>query len=147
MLRIGAAGSLTMLVGESAFFVIDGINTRTKMINGNIPLKDMFKKVTKNEGYMGLFKGYSAAFYSSILSGFIYFYVYKLSKIYLKDNYSPKNAAHYAGIYALASSIAEIFVIFIYYPFELVKVRLQTKNHLYRYQNLFDAFVKIIQKD
>jgi hypothetical protein len=86
---MGAAGSLTMLVCESVFFAIDGINTRTKMINGNVPLREMAQKVIKNEGFLGLFKGFTASFYSSILSGFIYFYVYKLSKLYMKENYCP----------------------------------------------------------
>ena len=33
VLRIGAAGSLTVLLGESSFYFIDAINTRSKIIS------------------------------------------------------------------------------------------------------------------
>lgn len=52
-----------------------------------------------------------------------------------------------ALIYASASTVAEIFSLFIYYPYELVKIRLLTKNDLYRYTSVSDAFYKILKLD
>jgi hypothetical protein len=41
MIRVGAAGSLTMLLSESAFYWIDNINARTKMLNDNLGFREM----------------------------------------------------------------------------------------------------------
>ena len=53
----------------------------------------------------------------------------------------------FAAIYASASTIAEIVALSIYYPYELVKVRLLTKNDHYNYFSVSDAFYKILKKD
>jgi len=50
-------------------------------------------------------------------------------------------------IYALASTIAEVIALIVYYPYELIKVRLLTKNNTYRYDSVSDAFIKILRKD
>lgn len=47
----------------------------------------MFKHIMKNEGVYGLYKGFSACFYSSILYGYVYFFAYKGMKIYLKEKF------------------------------------------------------------
>jgi hypothetical protein len=147
MMRVGAAGSLTMLVGESSFYCIDAINARSKMLEANVGFREMMQKIIKNEGYCGMFKGFSATYYSSILSGFIYFYLYKGLKVTLKEKYEPETPSQNAAIYATASTIAEIATLTLYYPYEMIKVRLMTKNDVYKYDNLMDAFRKIILKD
>ena len=50
-------------------------------------------------------------------------------------------------IYACASTIAEVLALIIYYPYELVKVRFLTKNDVYGYHSVSDAFIKILRKD
>lgn len=50
-------------------------------------------------------------------------------------------------IYACSSTIAEIFALTVYYPYELIKVRFLTKNDKYGYESVSDAFVKILRKD
>lgn len=52
-----------------------------------------------------------------------------------------------ALIYASASTVAEIVSLFIYYPYELVKIRLLTKNAVYKYTSVSDAFYNILKKD
>jgi hypothetical protein len=52
-----------------------------------------------------------------------------------------------AVIYAVASLFAEMSTLALYYPYELIKVRLMTKNHEFKYENVSDAFRKIILKD
>jgi hypothetical protein len=117
----------------------------------NVGPLTMAKKVIHEEGVLGLFKGYSACYYSSILYGYIYFYLYKGVKRYVKDTdtfrahqgSTPVNAM----VYASASTIAEIISLFIYYPFELTKIRLLTKNDHYKYTSVSDAFIKIVRTD
>ncbi len=131
VLRIGAAGSITILISETSFYFIDAVNARSKILEKNVKFTEMIKTIVKNEGVSSLYKGYSSAFYSSILYGYLYFYIYKGLKVFLKDHFHPESTSTFALIYASASTIAEIFALFIYYPFELVKVRLLTKNDHY----------------
>ena len=86
ILRIGAAGSITTLIGESSFYFIDAINARSKVLPENVGLTTMFRRVVEAEGIAGLFKGYSACYYSSILYGYLYFYIYKGLKCHMKDS-------------------------------------------------------------
>ena len=37
----------------------------------------------------------------------------------------------------------ELFALVFYYPFDLIKTRMQTMNDVYKYNNLLDAFLKI----
>ena len=85
VLRIGAAGSITTLIGESSFYFIDAINARSKVLSRNISFAEMLRDVLKTEGIRGLYKGYSASYYSSIMYGYLYFYIYKGFKGFVKD--------------------------------------------------------------
>jgi hypothetical protein len=35
----------------------------------------------------------------------------------------------------------------VFYPFDMIKVRLQTSNHLFKYKGLKDAFTRIFYQD
>ena len=144
---MGAAGSITMLLGESAFYCIDAVNTRSKVLSENVEFKEMVKRIVRSEGIRGLYKGYSATYYSTIFYGYLYFYVYKGLKVQMKERFEPESAGSFAAIYASASTIAEIVALVIYYPFELVKCRLLTRNDHYRYYSVSDAFYKILHQD
>ncbi len=50
VLRIGGAGSITTLIGESSFYFIDAINARSKILTQNVSFVSMMKKVLKSEG-------------------------------------------------------------------------------------------------
>lgn len=148
ILRIGAAGSLTMLLGESAFYCIDAINMRSKVHQGeNIGIRQLVREILQKEGLRGLYRGYSASYYSSICYGYMYFYLYKGLKMEMKEYIQPNSPGMFAAIYASASTIAEVLALLVYYPYELVKVRLLTKNHHYNYYSVSDAFYKILYKD
>ena len=136
-----------MLLGESMFYCIDAVNMRSKVLSENVKFVDMVKTIYKNEGMHGLYKGYSASYYSSILYGYMYFYIYKGLKVHMKETYDPQSTSSFAMIYASASTIAEVIALIIYYPYELVKVRFLTKNDVYGYHSVSDAFVKILRKD
>ena len=107
----------------------------------------MVRTILKNEGVYGLYKGYSASYYSSILYGYLYFYIYKGLKLQMKESLQPTSTSSYAMIYASASTIAEFVALIVYYPYELVKVRFLTKNEVYGYHSVSDAFMKIVRKD
>lgn len=127
---MGAAGSLTVLIGESSFYFIDAVNTRSKVLSRNVPFYQMLSEIIKTEGFRkGLYKGYSASFYGSLMYGYLYFYLYKYLKVHLKESFhSPSSTGMKAAIYASASTIAEMIALTVYYPFELVKVRFLAKN-------------------
>lgn len=52
-----------------------------------------------------------------------------------------------AMIYAFASAISQVTSLMVYYPYELVKIRFLTKNEVYKYESVWDAFKKIYRKD
>ena len=146
LVRLGAAGSLTGLLAESPFYFIDAINAKSKVLERNMKFSQMFKHIVKTDGILGLFKGCSASFYSLIISGYLYFYIYKGTKVFLKDKFHPSSTSMLAAIYLSASMISEIISLFIYYPFELVKVRILTKNDKFQYYSASDGFRKIIKE-
>lgn len=43
----------------------------------------------------------------------------------------------------IASALSEFGALWFYYPFDLIKTRMQTSNESYKYANLLDAFFKI----
>ena len=76
--------------------------------------------------------------------------MYKGIKCYMKESemyQNSKSTSFRALIYASSSTIAEVISLLIYYPYELVKIRLLTKNDIYKYESVSDAFVKIVRKD
>ena len=43
----------------------------------------------------------------------------------------------------IAATLAEIACLGAYYPFDLIKTRMQTSNQTYKYNSVLDAFFKI----
>ncbi len=79
--RVGAAGSLTMTLCDVSLYSIESINARSKIVRGeNVGFTEMTKRILKNEGISGMYKGYSASYYSIMMHGFFYFYIYKALK-------------------------------------------------------------------
>ena len=90
-----------------------------------------------------MYKGYSASFYSIIIHGFVYFYIYKALKQALKDFYNPQTTTQKALIYACASAISQS-VDLVCYPLEMIRIRLLTMNDVYGYRSVTDAMRKIV---
>lgn len=42
-----------------------------------------------------------------------------------------------------ASAASEMLALVLYYPFDLIKTRMQTKQDVYKYNNVFDACYRI----
>ena len=141
--RLGVAGSLATLVCDSAFHIMDTVNIRMKVLEGDVSTtqRSTMKHVTDiyvKEGAQGFTKGFSACFYGSIASGFVYFYLYKKIKLSLYDYFNGNIKP--GTVFLVASFTAEIFMIIVHYPYDLIKCRLQSKNNEFKYQNLPHAF-------
>ena len=142
--RMGVAGSLANTVVEAGFHVMDTINVRTKVSESNISSSMMVRKIYAKEGVYGFLKGFSACYYGSVVCGFLYFSLYKLFKIYFKDLFGDQY--NIAWTYFMASFAAEFFTLIVYYPYDLIKCRLQSKNYVFKYRNIPHAFRKEIEQ-
>lgn len=144
VLRMGVAGSLANVFVEAGFHFVDTVNVRTKVNDKNISSLKMVRMIYLKEGLYGFSKGFSACFYGSIFCGFIYFSLYKLFKIHFKEWFGE--GYNIAWTFFMASFVAEFFTLFVYYPYDLIKCRLQSKNYIFKYRNLPHAFQQEMQK-
>jgi len=54
---------------------------------------------------------------------------------------------HSSLIFLTASFVAESFTLLLYYPYDMIKSRLQTSNRVYQYKSLLHAFQKEIREN
>jgi len=66
----------------------------------------MANKIYQKEGVIGFGRGFSAAFYGSVIYGFTYFCIYKILKTKFKDYFD--GAVDLAIVYLLASFTTEV---------------------------------------
>lgn len=140
IIRMGIAGSLANLMVEAGFHFADTVNTMNKISEKNMSTISTVKHLYKKEGLYGFSRGFSACFYGSITCGFIYFSLYKIFKQTFKD-YLGKDY-NVAWTYFSAAFTAELITLSLYYPYDMIKCRLQSKNYVFRYKNLVHAFKK-----
>ncbi len=98
-------------------------------------------------GMYGIYRGFTTSYYSSTTAGYFFFVVYKGLKLRMKEYFQPKTQKQCTLIYFVASTLAEQLSIAIYYPYEILKVRMVAKNDQFNYQSIPDAFKKIIQTE
>lgn len=127
-MRIAAAGSLTILACEVAFFPLDSLNLQQKVSVKNIGTMQMIKSVYKSYGPYGFYRGFTTSYYPSAYAGAAFFAIYKGLKLKLKEIYQPQTQNQCSVIYLVASVVAEAVTLALYYPSEIVKVRMITKN-------------------
>ena len=142
ILRMAVAGSLANSMVETSFHFLDTVNVRTKLSSHNRSMLSTFKHIYSKEGIHGFVKGFSACYYGSIICGFVYFGLYKVLKKSISDFLGPDY--NIAWSLAFASGLSEFLTLLIYYPYDLIKCRLQTKNHIFKYKNLVHAYRKEI---
>jgi hypothetical protein len=128
---MGIAGSLSNQIIEARFHFVDTVNVRAKTSEANLSSLNMVKKIYTKEGISGFTKGFSACFYGSIACGFLYFSLYKLFKQVFRDLFG--STYNIAWTYFAASFVAELFTLLVYYPYDLVKCRMQSKNYEFKY--------------
>ncbi len=54
---------------------------------------------------------------------------------------------HSSLIFLTASFVAETFTLLLYYPYDLIKSRLQTSNRVFQYKSLLHAFQKEVKEN
>jgi O-antigen/teichoic acid export membrane protein len=124
LLKIAAAGSLTTHLVEMSFYFGDTINSRAKVQFDSLSIMRMLNTVLREEGAKALCQGIGATYYGSAFYGLSYFYTYCKLKVLGHDFFDRHNKMPL--LYFLSGVVAEYSALFLYYPFETVKVRLQS---------------------
>jgi len=141
ILRLGLAGSIAQISTEIAFHPIDVINTNTKAdLIGNMNSINTTIRIYNKDGLFGFCRGASATYYAAIIGGMIYFTTYK----YLKNLLSSTENKINTLAYLIASMTGEMVFLVFYYPFDLIRTRMQTRRVEFDYKGVLDAFRKIL---
>lgn len=143
--RIALAGSLSSMIWEVIFHFADTVNIQSKLYSEKWSSMNVYKNIIHQEGINGLCKGISATYYGSIIGGFLYFALYKKLKSYMFSLWDGK--IHPWMVFLWSSFLAESLTLSLYYPYNLIKWRLQTSNSRYGYKNLVHAFQKEITEN
>ena len=143
IVRMGAAGSLMTNFVEISFYLLDTVNTRSKIMDESISSLKLLDNVLKEEGATALVRGVSATYYGSVLYGGVYFYSYTWLKCkgheFVSQTYLPL-------LHFCSGFVSEYSALTLYYPFEKIKVRLQTQSHAY-YNGLMDGFKDLLKNE
>jgi hypothetical protein len=144
-IRMGFAGSFAQIATEFFFHPIDVINTRTKSeLKGKVDSFKMTRRIYSKEGLFGFTHGLSATYYGALIGGLIYFSTYKFFKKLLKQESNDENKNVNFFAYLVSASIGELFFMIIYYPFDLIRTRMQTQIKHLSYKDLNDGFKQIV---
>jgi hypothetical protein len=112
-------------------------------------------------------RGIQPVLYGYFISSWIYFYAYAHSKIAIKryldvddtntttstdnplnsEQDEQKNVKTTMQSSFVASGLAELICLTFYYPYDLIKTRMQVYNQAHRYNGVLDAFIKIYQEN
>jgi hypothetical protein len=142
--RMAVAGLLGQVTVDFLFHPIDLINTRTKYFYmDNVKTYTIAKRILYTTGPRGFFRGASVTILGSSVSGFVYFYFYKRIKEYMKKILEKDENLFFIA-YTVSSFVSEVIVYVFYYPFDLIKTRIQTGQ--YEYKNFSDAINQICDK-
>ena len=147
ILRIGFAGSIAQFVTEFIFHPIDVINTRTKaeISHGNMNSYKMIRRIVDKEGMYGFWRGASATFYGALLGGLIYFSTYKSLKNLMKSHENPVHKSRiHTFSYLISSLLGESMFLVFYYPYDLIRTRMQTRTPGFEYKGPVDGCRRIL---
>jgi hypothetical protein len=145
ILRIGFAGAIAQFTTEFIFHPIDVINTRTKaeIAHGDMNSYKMIRRISQNEGLFGFWRGASLTFYGALLGGMIYFSTYKALKNKLKKYEEPGESKIHMLVYLTSSLLGETLFLIFYYPYDLIRTRMQTRLPGFEYKGPIDGCKKI----
>lgn len=135
-LWLAFAGAISACVTDCSTYSLDTINSRSKVLG---------EKMVKSKAEMvkacrSLNRGISASFYGSLFYGYVYFYLYNNFKKILRPFYNGKPTP---SMYMGAAAMTEMMALSVYFPFELIKIRMQTCHERYNYKSVWDAFRQI----
>ena len=96
-------------------------------------------------------RGIQPVLYGMAVSSFVYFVLYKKFKETVKHKMDLHNIdkTSLGSVFLMsagASTLANLCAIGIYYPYDLVKTRMQIKGK-YDYKNIVDGFYKIMREN
>lgn len=105
----------------------------------------------KRKGISPLMRGVQPVVYGATISSFIYFVLYKNFKESIKyrmdkHGIDKTNLSSVFLMSAGASTFANFFAVSVYYPYDLIKTRMQIVGE-YKYKNIVDAIFKIHNED
>mmetsp|Transcript_6444 Transcript_6444/g.7200 ORF Transcript_6444/g.7200 Transcript_6444/m.7200 type:complete len:355 (+) Transcript_6444:13-1077(+) len=142
VIRLGLAGLVSTLACELVSQPIDTLNIKSK-VKKNFGIV----KFIKAKGPSSLMRGIQPVLYGISISSFVYFILYKKLKDQIKIKMDQRNIPKDSlfSVFMMsagASTLANSAAIGFYYPYDLVKTRMQIKGK-YNYKNVIDAFMKI----
>jgi hypothetical protein len=144
IIRIGFAGAIAQFTTEILFHPIDVINTRTKaeIAQADIDAYKMIRRIIDKEGFIGFWRGASATYYGALLGGFIYFTTYKFLKNKLKSLEGSEKLHTFS--YLASSLLGETLFLLFYYPYDLIRTRMQTMMTTWDYKGPIDGYRQIL---
>ena len=147
IVRIGFAGAIAQFVTEFIFHPIDVINTRTKaeISIGNMNSYKMIRRIADKEGMYGFWRGASVTYYGSLLGGMMYFSTYKYFKNYMKQFESHVQGKIHTFSYLVSSLVGEAIFLVFYYPYDLIRTRMQTRTPGHEYKGAVDGCRQILK--
>lgn len=82
---------------------------------------------------IGFGRGLSASLYGALFSGFTYFYIYTYLKKFIPAQYTTITGKEmeYGTVCLLSGFFGEFVNLGIKFPFDLIKCRLQSANHIF----------------
>ena len=142
-LKMAYSGVAAQVVSDIIFHPIDLININTKYnFQNKTNSVDTFKKVYKQYGFRGFYRGLDVLILSSAIYGFAYYTIYKYVKESILNAYKGDDEMNFVA-YTLASISGELILIF-YYPFDMIKTRILSFS--VSYKNLYQGLKEIIDK-
>lgn len=143
--RCGLAGITSTLVVEVSTHFISTLDIHSKTTK-NFSIQQYFR----TNSIESLMRGFQPMIYGYIVSAFFYYSCYKAIKEKIKNkferyNYDSKSLKSIAIMSAGSSAICETIAILFYYPFDLVKARMQRASN-YSYKNTTDGFYQIFKE-
>ena len=163
-MRYALAGTSAFLIVDVLVHPIDTLNMRSKVLDSKGRTIHNAFRLLRITDAMQLFRGLNAVMYGTVLSGLLYFYAYAKLKKQMYDivdqrDYKTEEQKQggkisdgsgdllkHLAISFSAATISEFLALGLYYPFDLVKTRMQTSTAKDRYTNLIDAAIKIYQE-
>lgn len=142
LLRLGLTGLASTLFVELACQPIDTLNMKAKTDK-----RFGIRKFVRVKGMTSLMRGIQPVIYGMAISSFVYFILYKKIKDFVKAKMDQHDIdkTTLSSVFMMsagASALANFCAIGLYYPYDLMKTRMQVVGQ-YNYKNVIDAFHKI----
>ena len=149
------SGGLGGVVGDSIMHSLDTVKTRQQGLHHFPKYKNMipaYKTIIKEEGFRGLYSGYSPALLGSFPSTAAFFGTYEFCKRKFIGDFHINEGVSYFVSGILGDLMSSVF----YVPSELLKTRLQlqgrfnnpfTKGSGYNYRGLLNAVSSIARTE